>query len=212
MNIADVTPIVPKNYGWLEYKLSDKEMDYVWRCIDKKKGDAKHRLAGNISGSCTLVDRLDWFYKNVIQNLTSLYAEAFGNLGTSVPVSQTHPYYMNTWWVNYQKKNEFNPVHNPTGVYSFVIWMKIPTDYEEQKKNSIALTSNSFTISNFELYYSNIFREPTSHIYRMKPAVEGTMLFFPSKMRHSVYPFYNCDDERISVSGNVMLDSSKLME
>ena len=212
MNIADVTPIVPKNYGWLEYKLSDKEMDYVWRCIDKKKGDAKHRLAGNISGSRTLVDRLDWFYKNVIQNLTSLYAEAFGNLGTSVPVSQTHPYYMNTWWVNYQKKNEFNPVHNHTGVYSFVIWMKIPTDYEEQKKNSIALTSNSFTISNFELYYSNIFGEPTSHIYRMKPAVEGTMLFFPSKMRHSVYPFYNCDDERISVSGNVMLDSSKLME
>ena len=212
MNIADVTPIVPKNYGWLEYKLSDKEMDYVWRCIDKKKGDAKHRLAGNISGSCTLVDRLDWFYKNVIQNLTSLYAEAFGNLGTSVPVSQTHPYYMNTWWVNYQKKNEFNPVHNHTGVYSFVIWMKIPTDYEEQKKNSIALTSNSFTISNFELYYSNIFGEPTSHIYGMKPAVEGTMLFFPSKMRHSVYPFYNCDDERISVSGNVMLDSSKLME
>ena len=212
MNIADVTPIVPKNYGWLEYKLSDKEMDYVWRCIDKKKGDAKHHLAGNISGSYTLVDRLDWFYKNVIQNLTSLYAEAFDNLGTTVPVSQYHPYYMNTWWVNYQNQTEFNPAHKHTGVYSFVIWMKIPTYYEEQKKNSIALTSNSATISNFEMYYSNTLGETNFHIYRMNPAVEGTMLFFPSKMRHTVYPFYNCDDERISVSGNVMLDSSKLME
>ena len=210
--MKEITVRVPPTNGWLEYKLNKKELDYVWRCVENQKGDYKHSLAGNIEASNLLLDRSDWFFRTTVRPLIIEYEKQFGCLGNNFPSNQRFEYHMNTWWVNYQKKNEFNPVHNHTGVYSFVIWMKIPTDYEEQKKNSIALTSNSFTISNFELYYSNIFGEPTSHIYRMKPAVEGTMLFFPSKMRHSVYPFYNCDDERISVSGNVMLDSSKLME
>jgi len=207
----NVAAVCPDNYGWLEYKLSDKEMDYVWRRIDKKKGDAKHNLAGNITGSYSLVDRSDWFYLNVIQKLILLYADTFDNLGNTVPVSQTHPYYMNSWWVNFQKQHEFNPNHNHGGVYSFVIWMKIPTDYEDQKKLPIASTSNSGNISNFEFHYSNIFGETTFHTYRMSPDAEGTMLFFPSKLKHNVYPFYNCDEERISVSGNVMLNSSKLL-
>ena len=210
--MKEITVKIPPTNGWLEYKLNKKELDYVWRCVENQKGDYKHSLAGNIDSSNLLLDRSDWFFRTTVRPLIVEYEKQFGCLGNNFPSNQRFEYHMNTWWVNYQKKNEFNPVHNHTGVYSFVIWMKIPTDYEEQKKNSIALTSNSFTISNFELYYSNIFGEPTSHIYRMKPAVEGTMLFFPSKMRHSVYPFYNCDDERISVSGNVMLDSSKLME
>ena len=37
MNKDKVRAITPKTIGWVEYKLSDKEMDYVWRCIDNKK-------------------------------------------------------------------------------------------------------------------------------------------------------------------------------
>jgi hypothetical protein len=33
------------------------------------------------------------------------------------------------------------------------------------------------------------------------------MLFFPATLRHVVYPFFNCDGERISVSGNIILDT-----
>ena len=33
---------------------------------------------------------------------------------------------------------------------------------------------------------------------------EGVILLFPSRLRHQVYPFYNCDKERISISGNII--------
>ena len=47
----------------------------------------------------------------------------------------------------------------------------------------------------------------TGSIYEMSPEMEGIMLFFPSELNHAVYPFYNCDEERISISGNLMLDT-----
>ena len=45
--------------------------------------------------------------------------------------------------------------------------------------------------------------------YDLNESHEGTMLFFPAKLRHQVYPFYNCDEERISVSGNILVNTSK---
>jgi inosine/xanthosine triphosphate pyrophosphatase family protein len=38
---------------------------------------------------------------------------------------------------------------------------------------------------------------------------EGKIAFFPSKLSHCVYPFYSSDDVRISISGNIKLDSKK---
>ena len=35
------------------------------------------------------------------------------------------------------------------------------------------------------------------------------MLFFPSKLNHQVYPFLNCEEERISISGNILLNGFK---
>ena len=109
-------------------------------------------------------------------------------------------------WVNYQKQTEFNPRHNHTGIYSFVVWMKIPTNFKDQRKFKIA-ESNSSMISNFVFDYKNMLGHETGSIYEMSPKMEGMMLFFPSELNHAVYPFYNCDEERISVSGNLMLDT-----
>ena len=47
---------------------------------------------------------------------------------------------------------------------------------------------------------------PESSIYKLNKGFEGIMLLFPSKLNHSVFPFYNCEEERISVSGNLLLD------
>ena len=31
------------------------------------------------------------------------------------------------------------------------------------------------------------------------------MLFFPSFLRHQVFPFYECEEERVTISGNICL-------
>ena len=37
-------------------------------------------------------------------------------------------------WVNIQRKGEFLPIHNHTGIYSFVIWADIPFNIEDEYK------------------------------------------------------------------------------
>ena len=212
----DVKVIRPYNLGWLEKKLSDQEMDYLWRCIDNKKGDYKGQLHGvvNTSASNLLLDRGDWFWLNVILPLCGKYRSEFENLGNKAPINQSHPYRLTGFWVNYQKQHEFIALHNHGGVYSFVIWMKIPTHFSQQRKNPIAAhPAGQFdaSISNFKFEYINILGELTGHLYEMGPEREGTLLFFPAKLNHIVYPFYNCDETRISVSGNVALNTSKLL-
>ena len=113
-------------------------------------------------------------------------------------------------WINYQKKHEFNPIHDHTGVYSFVIWVKIPTEYEHQHALSIAKGVNPFggaVTGDFVFNYTNIIGKQSSFIFNMGEYVEGRMILFPSDLRHCVYPFYDCDEERVSISGNICLDT-----
>ena len=44
-----------------------------------------------------------------------------------------------------------------------------------------------------------------NYTYKLSSKDEGSMLFFPSQLKHQVHPFYNCDETRISISGNIML-------
>ena len=68
-------------------------------------------------------------------------------MGKDLPVSEQNlPYYMREWWVNYQYQNEFNPQHDHTGVYSFVIWLKIPTEYDEQNKDNVSNSKLNLSI------------------------------------------------------------------
>ena len=206
---GDTMVVRPPNYGWLDKKLSNQEMDYLWKCIENKKGSWKSTLAGNITNSYGLTDRGDWFWLNTLLPLCNKYAEEFDNIGNKVPVNQNHPYHLESLWVNYQKQHEFNPTHEHDGLYSFVVWMKIPTQYEDQKKNAIALGVNSNAISNFQFSYNNILGQPQGFTYEMSSGWEGHMIFFPGVLRHQVYPFYNCDETRISISGNIIMNTSK---
>ena len=209
MNSQEIKPIYPVNVGWLQYKLNTQEMDYVWRCIKNKKRNTNKTLAGNISASYDLMDRGDWFYTNVVLPLVNSYAEKFRNVGEKLPILTEHPYFMNKWGVNYQKKHEFNPLHNHSGIYSFVIWMKIPYDSRKQIKKDIARDSSFPKIGEFQFVYNDIVGETRVYEYPMSRVDEGTMLFFPSQLDHQVYPFYDCDEERISVSGNIMVDTTR---
>jgi len=207
----DVKVIRPPNSGWLEKKLSKKEMDYLWRCIENKRGSNKERLAGNIHASNILNDRSDWFFINTLRPLIKNYEEEFPYTGCDIPTSLRHPYHLQTWWVNYQKQHEFNPEHDHAGVYSFVVWMKIPTKYDEQIKNPLASNSTIKAISTFQFQYATIFGKIASYVYPMNPENEGTLVFFPAALRHQVYPFFNCEEDRISISGNIFLNTAKTL-
>ena len=206
----NVESIYPSNIGWLQIKLNDDEMKHLWNCCAEHKGDAKPNLAGNIDNSQDIIDKDNWFWNNVLLGCLNSYAKDFGNVGDKYPTSIPHPYFLSSFWVNYQKETEFNPLHQHTNaIYSFVIWIKIPTNYEDQKQLKIASNANSESISNFSFNYLDILGNNRGYIYKMSPSMEGTMLFFPSHLQHQVFPFYNCKEERISISGNIAVDTTR---
>jgi len=91
-------------------------------------------------------------------------------------------------------------------VYSFVIWMKIPTSFAEQRELPIARDSNATNvISNFAFHYTNTEGRVCQFAYNMEKEAEGYMVMFPSDMKHEVFPFYENDGVRISISGNLEL-------
>ena len=203
--------IVPQQAGWIEVELDDDEIDFLWKSIENKGQNIKSELAGQIDSSYLIFDKDNWFFKNTLESLCNSYAESFYDVGEDIPTTNRHPYFLQTMWVNYQKQTEFNPTHLHKGVYSFVIWMQIPTEYNEQKENPIAKNTNSDVISNFSFDYRDIIGEYRYHTYIMSKKMEGKMVFFPSKLTHTVYPFFNCSEDRISISGNISLDTSRIM-
>ena len=107
-------------------------------------------------------------------------------------------------WVNFQRENEFNPLHDHAGVLSFVIWMRVPYESTDQEKLDIAQRSNSkHDVGNFAFSYSDILGSTRSFLYPMGKDKEGMVVIFPSKLKHQVFPFYNCKEERVSISGNL---------
>ena len=180
------------SHGWLEYKLNQIELDYVWSCVNDKRNSWSHNLAGNIDGSYKLEDRSDWFFNNTLTSLVNSYENTFESLGDKEVLDQ--------WWVNYQKQYDFNPSHNHDGVYSFVIWLKIPYEWDDQNKDN---KSKSKMKGSFCFSYINMLGENERAVYQLGKQHEGTMLLFPSTLNHEVFPFYNCEEDRISVSGNI---------
>ena len=102
---------------------------------------------------------------------------------------------LDTIWINYSQKNDFNPPHTHSGVLSFVIFCKVP-----QNIFSINADSNTRRAGEIIFQHGDADSPLTGTEYPVRP-FEGLMLMFPASMKHYV-PSYYVDEERISVSGN----------
>ena len=200
------------NYGTIETQLSSETIKIFWKLIDEAKNNPVNMnsiLAGQISSSLRLnmnSPELKDFGQQTIPKLVNTYIETF----RSLPVKYNNAdragltLELQDLWVNFQKEHEFNPIHDHNGAFSFVIWMKIPTSSKEQ--NESVISSNSGTkglISNFSFVYTDILGNIGNYIYAMEKNIEGYMVMFPSRLHHQVFPFYDNQDSRVSISGNL---------
>ncbi len=95
-------------------------------------------------------------------------------------------------WINFQKKNEYNPPHSHFGAYSFVIWLSLPYDTKEEKK-----LYKSSTDFNFQFIQDGKIQQCPLD------SSEGDIILFPADLWHSVQPFFLSDEFRVSISGNI---------
>jgi len=96
-------------------------------------------------------------------------------------------------WVNFQNKNEFNPIHNHSGTFSFVWYIDIPDEIRSEWKSTNSNSQVRGCIQFFSSFTNN-------HIV-LNPKTND-LLIFRSSHPHQVYPFES-DVTRISISGNI---------
>ena len=135
------------------------------------------------------------------------YDKTFPNLGNIGILTEACDYVMTTPWFNFQKKGEFLPQHTHDGVYSYNIWLKIPYNIEDEYSKNPKHSGN--TISSFQFTYLSVDGKFKFHNIQLTKEDEGTIVMFPAKLPHLVYPFYSTDKTRVSVAGNILFDTRK---
>ena len=207
---------------WYDVSLSNEHLDYLWKICNEakiKKKDYKQSLIGNISSSYELIDEGNYFWNSVLCKLSTLASEYFEPDSSNKFIdysdygleNSNNIAYLKDWWVNYQYKHEFNPLHNHSGLYSFVIWLKIPYSAKERSNLDFlkGLKEKDKKAGVFEMQYCNSLGNTVNYVYPLSKEWEGKMIFFPSKLHHCAHPFYNTDEEKVSISGNIWLKPVK---
>ena len=209
--------------GWLKCSLPEEVKKEVQDAIGKidrgeiETFDNRKNLAGHLQKETTfpITEKLNY----LVTTLCAEYDNIF--LGThSVPLSHIHPdflkeftengytlkYVLRDLWINYGKKYDFNPPHNHTGSYSFVLWVKIPYKFEDEEKVYPYVKNSHPGIFQFVFPKANI-PGCTGHV--TVNSVEWDLILFPADLAHTVYPFYTSDEERISIAGNLYYEPVK---
>ena len=106
-------------------------------------------------------------------------------------------------WVNFQKKHEFNPLHNHDGEFSFVIYCKIPYTMEEEQAATSFVAKDKNVSGHFSFQYIDVLGSIVPWTIPTDKSFERKIILFPAQMMHSVHPFYSSDEYRISVAGNL---------
>jgi hypothetical protein len=200
-------PLEP-NYGFYIDKAPQKVLNELKQQIDDlqsnfSKGEkANNYLAGEIEHEYALSPQLQT--KQYIKSLS----QKFENESQYMISNYHHPLTLkfDDLWVNFQKKYEYNPVHHHKGVYSFVIWYKIPFTFKDEEKYNHKSPEQGYTHGKFAFVHQT--STPTHHLYQLldiDKSKEGYVSIFPSSLRHTVHPFYSSDEYRITVAGNVRL-------
>ena len=107
------------------------------------------------------------------------------------------------------KKIEEQLIQHNNWIESLTIKIKYPSamilNFKEKKPIAIYFENID------DYFYIDSLGRPHEYGYRLSEEDAGVLLLFPSQLLHTVYPFYDCDEDRISVSGNITINTSKLV-
>ena len=191
-----------------------KELLEEGRKLTKEEDDWNPKLAGNLKYGRSFHYKEDYLLK--VEPYLKSYVEKFLN-GIYSQYGQDNKMVerllqvqhnrrqrrngnirLDTLWINFSQKHDFNPPHTHTGILSFVLFCKVPEEI-------FKLQADSNTQRAGEIHFS--YGEPITPLmgneYPVQP-YENLMFIFPAALKHFV-PAYWVDAERISVSGNFVV-------
>jgi hypothetical protein len=210
------------NLGYLSHVFTDDELSplrsevaEITKVVDESAGDRSKVeeqyiamntvTVGNLYAPVMLSKSRDNVF-NLIKPLVETFDKEFKYFENVPEIQSVHlSLELGPMWVNYQNKHEFHPQHIHASVMSFVIFLDIPYTNEEEMKANPSPDSNKNASGCFEFTYTDCLGMIRQSLLRADKKWNNTILLFPSRMNHTVYPFFSTDTRRISVAGNLIL-------
>ena len=198
------------NQGYLSTQLSEEQLAPVKKEIQEIQANfdsaikANNSLAGNIRQEYRLPKSREYLEKLIFPFLSD-YDKHFNYTKYIKILDKDMPMRMNDPWINFQRKGEFNPIHDHSGVYSWVIWIQVPYTMKDEINAGPGRDSLDPVNGSFEFQYTTTLGTIQPYKIDADKTMENTLIIFPSRLTHQVYPFYSSDDYRISVSGNFVI-------
>ena len=181
-----------------------------------RKIDANNNLAGNIQEEYCLNLEADEEISKYLTGICHRPGIYENRLKTFSKFLSNHQQKFRmklvTSWVNIQKQYEFNPLHTHDGVFSFIIFIKIPYSFEEEIKRFIKTDPKALRPGCVCFLKPSMGSEGglslgyEEEVLKLNSSFEGKIYFFPANLGHIVYPFHTTTENRITVSGNIKLD------
>jgi len=191
-----------------------KELIEEGRKLTKEEDDYNHKLAGNLKYGRSYHYKEDYLLKvepylktyveRFFNTLYSQYGQNYEQVTKLLEIQHDRQQCRNgnvrldTLWINFSQKHDFNPIHTHSGILSFVIFCKVPEEI-------FKVQADSNTKHAGEIVFTN--GEPITPLqggaFPVRP-YENLMFVFPNALSHHVPPYW-VDEERISVSGNFVV-------
>jgi len=178
----------------LKFKLKEDILDHLSKLIDKYD-DGKQQWM--------LIDDNNRFQNEVLNTVIGQYINTY-NIPFSPKTTFCHSFTFQKFWCNRMSKGEYQALHNHDAVFSFIIWLKIPFSCEKEREVFDSMHPEPGSVS---FVYSDITGIHRKHSFLLDDSFDGTMLFFPSDLFHIVNPFFTSDSFRISIAGDIAINS-----
>ena len=192
------------------FEIPDQVYKKLLECINDKSDKWNKELAGNIKDEYSLKKYAPQFESFLLSQIkdSKYLTEYFDELRV---VTDPLPLTLENFWVNFQKKHEFNPLHKHSGLLSFVLFIKIPFIFEEEKLICPGKESNSNWPGSLVFVYPDVKKIGGISMLNLDidKRWEGKGVIFRADLNHFVNPFFS-DGTRITISGNISLKSSQI--
>lgn len=185
-----------------------KEVEEIRKDFEKAE-KANDTLIGQLEQEYNLKKSIDVIEKNALRlaNYYNTHTQYSSNKLGILEKNQRSDceFVLDSCWVNFQKKYEFQPMHDHTGVYSFILFYEIPYEIQKEFKVSPGKNSKEHYAGLLDFHYVSYLGNIGSVSVPADRKWQKRMLLFPAELNHSVYPFYSSDDYRITISGNLSI-------
>jgi hypothetical protein len=198
----------------------DKVNDFDFMTIKKEVEGIKKDFNSAVNYGDNLIGQLKKSYalsdsRNVIEKkmlaLADKHDSEYNHLETwraSFPKKQRDnlKVSLDSLWVNFQERYEFQPIHDHAGVFSFIIFYEIPYDIETEQASGPGNNAVERMNGLLEFHYADYKGDLATMSIPADKKWSKTCILFPAKLKHSVTPFYSSTDYRITISGNLAFE------